>query len=154
MYSGVMNHYKGKYQEAIGCFAEIEEKSLEKMNNILVEKIYLYEKEVDIQLKEAIEDIFKDNGNDLLILFNYISFKKFIIKEKIDYLINDFFYLYKNQEKIPYFSGLIYLPKDSKELYYFKYHHGQLIFKHGINTKEYYEAFYLLLSDMIKLFFK
>lgn len=154
MYSGVMNHYKGKYQEAIGCFTEIEGKSSEKLNNILVEKIYLYEKELNLQLKEAIENIFKNNKNDLLIIFNYISFKKFIVKEKIDSLINYFFDLYKKQEKTPDFSGLLYLPKDSKELYYFKYHHGQLIFKHGINTKEYYEAFYHLLLDMIKLFFK
>jgi hypothetical protein len=154
MYSGVIKHYKEKYEESIAFFDKIEEKSPEQMNNILVEKIYLYEKEASELLRDEIECIFDEYKNNLVVIFNYISFKKFITRENTDNLISIFFTLLDNNKNTHDFSGLVYLPKESKELYYFKYHHGELIFKYGINTKEYYEGFYELLSDIIKLFFK
>ncbi|MEK7432162.1 MAG: glycosyltransferase [Cyanobacteriota bacterium] len=152
MYKGIMYYYKKDYIKAISYFEKIiNNNNNEKNNNIFVQKLCLYEENKSQELEFEINNIFKNNENNVLIAFNYYIFLFFIKKEPDKNLIANI--KSKLESKQFDYTGLIFLPKNQPdfELFY-KLNHGEIIFEHGINSEIFINNFYLLLLKIIETF--
>lgn len=154
LYKGITKHYQHKAEQAIEFFEEITEPGIEVLNNLMVEKIKLYEKSNEtekLNLVTEIKNYFSKNSESIIILFNYISFlffheKKFsecsVLLDKLLGLIEE---KYDTVEEL----GLYYICEREKEIEinYFRFYHGQIIYKYGLDTKEYYQGYLRFLKE-------
>jgi tetratricopeptide (TPR) repeat protein len=149
LYKGVVKHYQNKHQEAINYFSELE-KSPETINNIMVQKIALYEDNNHV-LESEIESFFTDNQDIPIINFNYISFLYHVKNLRTSYLIeliDRLLMLIEAKFEHQDHSGLYYIPEKEKALYsYFKLRHGEIIFNYNFETNEYYQGFLNILKE-------
>lgn len=141
---GITKHYQNKHSEALELFYQLDE-SIEKSNNIMVQLINICIKE-NQDLDKEIKDIFLNYPDDLIINFNYYLYLKFI-KE---ITISDFAYILNLKSE---YAGLIFLPVKNKYFYdNFKFGQGEIIFKYGIDSKDYIYQFNLLAKEFYSNF--
>ncbi|MFN8576733.1 MAG: glycosyltransferase [Candidatus Sericytochromatia bacterium] len=139
IYKGITSYYQKKYKEALDIFVELEDDSIEKENNIMVQLMKLTELNY-YDYSKKINEIYNKNKDYLIITFNYSLYLKYVKKQSMNELnLND---------NLKESKGLVFFPEtDKKFIENFKISHGEIIFKYGINSKEYIYEFNLLLKE-------
>lgn len=150
LYKGVAKHYQNKFIEALEIFKKLNNSS-EKSNNIMVQLIKLEESE-NINNQKEIDEIFNTYNNNLIITFNYILYLKYIKKDST--YIKIIKELLDNIGNYDSSTGLIFLPvADKKFTDNFKFKQGDIIFKYGIDSKEYIKELHNIIKEALELLF-
>jgi len=154
LYKGVTEHYKNLPHRAIDYFSQIEDKSIEVQNNLMVEKMIIYEEDKNAdkeKISKEIDYYFEKNKNSIIILFNYISYL-FYIKEEYEKslsLIDNLIILIdKNFDNLQELG--LYFISEKKEydlLWYFKYRIGTFAFDYNFDSIEYYQEYLKILKE-------
>jgi len=153
LYKGVTEHYKNLPYRAIDYFSQIEDKSFEVENNLMVEKMIIFDEDKSADKEKISEEInshYEKNSQSIIILFNYISYLFYVrqeYKKALD-LVDNLMKLIDDNFNNLQELGLYFIPqKEYDLLWYFKYRIGLFAFDYNFDSFEYYQEYLKILKE-------